>query len=117
MIETETNVLKIDAKSLVQAWQETLPTVMKPSDKCHIQADQKFPDTLLIHIENAGRSHYSFDFRCKYVDDREVHVEFLDVEQDNKSIDEQTNDIQLLIEDYIRDIHECAQRLKGLTKR
>ncbi len=113
---TEASVLNIDVQSLVQAWQETLPTVMKPSDECHVQADEKFSDTLLIHIKNAGRSHYSFDFKCKYVDEREVHVEFIDVEQDNKSIDEQTNDIQLLIEDYIRDIHECAQQLKGLTK-
>jgi len=112
----EISVLKMDTQSLVQAWQNTLPEIMKSSDECHIQADQKFPDTLLIHIKDDGRSHYSFDFRCKYVDEREVQVEFLDVEQDNKSIDEQTSDVQLLIEEYIRNIHECAQRLKDLTK-
>lgn len=113
---TEANVLKIDAKTLVKAWEDTLPDLIKPSGKCSIQADQKFPDTLLIHIEDDGRTHYSFDFRVKYVDDREVHVEFIDVEKDEVPAEEQTDIIQSLVKDYIRHIHECAQRLRGTTK-
>ncbi|MCR8656395.1 hypothetical protein [Paenibacillus endoradicis] len=114
---SDTKVLTISAEDLVTAWQEKLSTLLKSSDECTVQADAKFPDTLLIHIENAGRTHYSFDFRCKYVDDREVHVEFIDVEKDQQSTDEQSDIIQSLAKDYVKHIHECAQHLKELTQR
>lgn len=112
----ETKVLTKDVSNLLQAWQETLPTLLKASDECKVQADAKDSDTLLIHIANAGRTHYSVDFRCKYVDDREVHVEVLDVEKDHVAVDVNTDIIQSIIQDYMRNIHECAQRVRGMTK-
>ena len=110
------NMLTIDANTLVQAWKNALPEFIKPSGECSIQADEKFSNTLLIHIKDDGRTHYSFDFRVKYVDDREINVEFVDVERAGVHADEQTDIIQSLVKDYTRHIHECAQSLKGLTK-
>lgn len=113
---SEANVLSIDANTLINAWKEALPEFIKPSGECSIQADEKFSDTLLIHIEDDGRTHYSFDFRVSYVDDREIKVEFVDVEKAGVHADEQTDIIQSLVKDYIRHIRECAQSLKGVTK-
>ncbi|MFC6333190.1 hypothetical protein ACFP56_11195 [Paenibacillus septentrionalis] len=109
------NVLPIDKQTLAQAWQETLPTFLNTADECNVQPDAKFDDTLLIHIANNGRSHYSADFRLSYVDQREVKVELLDVEKGNAAADDHTIAAQNLVEDYVRNIHECAQSLKGLT--
>jgi hypothetical protein len=113
----KTAVLTVSPKELAQAWNETLPLMLNPSDKATVAADEKYPDVLNIHITTAGHSMYSFDFKCTYVDPREVKVEVIDVEQDNITVDERKDRIQSLIEDYIRHIHECAQRLKGLTNR
>lgn len=113
---TQASILTIDSQTLVKAWQDTLPTLLKSSDECTIQADAKFPDTLLIHIDNAGRSQYSVDFRVQYVDEREVRVDVIDIEKDDVSTNIQNDAIQKIIEDYMRHIHECAQQLKGLTK-
>lgn len=110
-----TNVLTIDKQSLAQAWQQELPKFLDTADECKVQADAKLPDTLLIHIANNGRSHYSVDFRCSYVDEREVKVELVDVEKGQVAVDEQTVEVQGLVEQYVRHIHECAQNLKGLT--
>lgn len=109
------SVLPIDKQTLANAWQEALPTFINTADECNVQADAKFDDTLLIHIADNGRSHYSADFRLSYVDEREVKVELLDVEKGNTAADETTVGAQNLIEDYVRNIHECAQSLKGLT--
>lgn len=112
---TKTAVLTVDSQELAKAWNETLPLMLNPSDKAKVEADEKDADVLNIHIQAAGHSMYSFDFRCTYVDPREVKVEVVDVEQDQLTVDERKDRIQSLIEDYIRHIHECAQRLKGLT--
>lgn len=109
------NVLPIDKQTLAQAWQDALPTFLNTADECSVQADVKFDDTLLIHVANNGRSHYSADFRLSYVDEREVKVELLDVEKGHTATDETSEEAQELIEDYVRNIHECAQSLKGLT--
>lgn len=111
----KTSVLTINAKELEKAWNETLPRMLNSSDKAVVRADEKVPDAINIHIITAGHSMYSFDFRCKYVDTREVKVELIDVERDHVSTDERTETIQTMIEDYMRHIHECAQQLKGLT--
>ena len=109
------DVLPIDKQTLAQAWQNTLPTFLNQADECNVQPDAKFDDTLLIHIANSGRSHYSADFRLSYVDEREVKVELLDVEKGNTAADETTIHAQNLVGGYVRNIHECAQSLKGLT--
>lgn len=109
------NGLPIDKQTLAQAWQNTLPNFLNTADECSVQADAKFDDALLIHIANNGRSHYSADFRLQYMDEREVKVDLLDVEKGNTSVDEQTEHVQELVETYVRNIHECAQELKGLT--
>jgi len=112
---TKAAVLTVNAQELANAWNETLPQLLNPSDKATVAADAKESNVLRIHIQTAGHSMYSFDFKCTYVDPREVRVELVDAERDNVTTDERREIIQTLIEDYIRHIHECAQRLKGLT--
>ncbi|WP_106769506.1 hypothetical protein [Paenibacillus faecalis] len=107
--------LNIDQNSLVAAWQESLPTVLKPGDHAEVNADLANPHALRIHINSAGRQEYSFDFECRYVDSREVEVNLIDVERDGVVIDERNENIQGMTGDYIRHIHECAQALQQLT--
>ncbi|WP_166243458.1 hypothetical protein [Paenibacillus turpanensis] len=107
----------VSQQELVQAWENTLPLLLNPGDKCVVRPDERDPQALMVTIETEGRSMYSFDFRCTYVDDREVQVEFLDVERGGIHVAENTEIIQNLIEDYVRHFHECAQRLHALTHR
>ncbi|NOU94970.1 hypothetical protein GC093_17330 [Paenibacillus sp. LMG 31456] len=111
----KTDSLTIDQQQLVEAWQRTIPTVLNASDKAEIKADAADPKTLWVHIVTEGRNGYSFDFKCTYVDSREVKVEFVDVEVEGRNADERTTVIQTLIDDYVRHIHECAQQLHALT--
>lgn len=110
-----TPVLPVDSQTLAQAWNDMLPQLLNPSDQAEVRADEKHPDVLNIHIASTGRSMYTFDFRVQYLDQREVKVDLIDVERDDVSIDERSETVQQLIEDYIRHIHECAQQLKELT--
>lgn len=105
----------IDQTQLVAAWQQTLPTTLDPSDQATVRADEAIPQGLRIHIEAAGHQAYSFDFECAYVDHHEVQVKLVDVEKDGRHIDERTEVIQELTQNYIRHIHECAQALQNLT--
>ena len=113
---TTTASLAVGPKRLAEAWNEMLPQVIDPSDKASAAPDGKDPNTLRIRIENAGRSGWQFEFSCTYVDSREVKVELVSAEQDGEESDERSETAQKLIEKYVRRIHECAQRLKGLTK-
>jgi len=112
-----TNELTVDAKAVIPAWQKVLPEFIQPSGECSIVADEKFTNAIIIHIKDDGRSHYSFDFRVKYVDNREIDVELLDVEKAGDHVNEQTEIVQSIVKDYVRNIHECAQSLKELTNR
>ncbi|WP_274362419.1 hypothetical protein [Paenibacillus thermotolerans] len=112
---SKTAVLSVDPQKLADAWNEQLPFVLSPSDKATVTPDEKDSDVLHIHVTTAGRTQYTLDFKCTYKDTREVHVEFVDVDNAGIPANEQRQVIQTLIEDYIRHIHECAQRLKGLT--
>lgn len=108
----------IDTKKpteLFSAWKETLPQLLNEGDSVFIDFDEANSSRLRIHINAAGHSGYTFDFTCLYVDDREVKVEFIDMEKDGIHVDEHTEIIQTLIEDYIRHIHECAQTLQRIT--
>ncbi|MDP4099249.1 hypothetical protein OIN60_21255 [Paenibacillus sp. P96] len=107
--------LQIDQQRLVEAWQERLPTFIGPGDKAQISADEADPKALRIHIESEGRQMYSFDFICAYVDSREVKVSLVDVESGGRTIDERSDMIQQLADDYTRHIHQCAQALQQLT--
>ncbi|TDF93584.1 hypothetical protein [Paenibacillus piri] len=109
--------LTIDQQKLVQAWERTLPTVLNASDRAKVKADDADPKTIWVNIVTAGRSDYSFDFKCTYVDSREVQVEFIDVEVEGRNADERTTTIQTLIDDYVRHIHECAQQLHAMTSK
>ncbi|WP_051217474.1 hypothetical protein [Paenibacillus assamensis] len=100
---------------LVQAWQQTLPTTLNPSDKATVNADEADPSGLRIHIDTAGRQQYSFDFACSYLDPREVRVQLIDVERDGQNVGEHTPVIQELAQNYVRQIHECAQTLQNIT--
>lgn len=110
--QTEPN---IDQAKLVEAWKRNLPTTLNETDSAEVRADEAKPNALRIHIETAGHSMYTFDFLCTYIDSREVKVELVDVEKDNISVDEHTEIIQTLVEDYVRHIHECAQVLHSQT--
>ncbi|WJH36240.1 hypothetical protein MJA45_00095 [Paenibacillus aurantius] len=113
MNKTEAPV--VNRERLLDAWQKTLPTTLNESDRAEVLADAADPDVYRIHIDTAGHSGYSFDFKVTYLDSREIKVEFVDVEKDRVSVDEHTDIIQTLIEDYVRHIHECAQVLHKLT--
>jgi len=107
--------LQLDQSSLVSAWQDKLPALMNDGDSFSVQADEADEQSLLIHFNAAGRQAYSLDFRCTYVDSREVAVDLIDVEQSGRHTDERTDAVQLLAQQYSRQIHECAQALQGLT--
>ena len=109
-------VIDVDSSELLSAWQQTLPQTLNESDSVVIRLDGSNSQDLLIHIGTDGRSGYTFDFQCNYQDDREVKVLLIDVEKDGVHIDEHTETVQNLIEDYVRHIHECAQILHPLTK-
>jgi hypothetical protein len=105
----------IDQADLVAAWQESLPLYLNESDRAKITQDTIKPQWMQIHIDTTGRSFYSFDFDVTYLDSREVKVEFKRALKDNKPIEEQTEQVQELIKDNIRHIHECAQALQKIT--
>ncbi|AFH59142.1 hypothetical protein [Paenibacillus mucilaginosus] len=107
--------LQIDSKRLAEAWQNTLPRVLEESDRAEVKADEAEPNALRVRISTAGRTMYNFDFKCTYVDSREVKVELVDVERGGGSVDERTTVIQNLVDDYVRHLHECAQQLHSVT--
>lgn len=107
--------LNMDQAALVNAWQERLPTVLKPGDRAEVAPDMANPQAVRIHIDTAGRQDYSFDFECRYVDSREVEVKLVDVERAGVVIDERSENIQGMAGDYTRHIHECAQALQQIT--
>ncbi|MDQ1911203.1 hypothetical protein RAC89_12175 [Paenibacillus sp. GD4] len=112
---SRTDTLQISQQKLAEAWDKTLPNVLNSSDKAKVVADEADEKVLRITIETAGHSGYSFDFKCTYVDSREVKVELVDVESAGMHVDERTATIQTLIDDYVRHIHECASQLHDLT--
>ncbi|QHT58735.1 hypothetical protein GXP70_01245 [Paenibacillus lycopersici] len=107
--------LSINQQELTAAWQRTLPDTMQKADRAEVMADEADPKALRVTIHTAGHQMYSFDFKVTYVDSREIQTTLVDVEKDGKSIDERTDIIQQLVEDYTRHIHECAQALHELT--
>lgn len=107
--------LRIDPQQLADAWQRTLPRTMNVSDRCVVLRDEADDKALRVTIHSAGHTGYEFDFKVTYVDSREVKVELIDVEKDNVTVDERTDIIQQLIDDYKRHLHECAQALQQLT--
>ncbi|MDO7908696.1 hypothetical protein Q5741_20115 [Paenibacillus sp. JX-17] len=107
--------LNMDQQQLAGAWQEQMGNILQPGDQATVLADEADPNALRIHIDSSGRQMYSFDFKCAYVDSREVRVELVDVERSGLHVDERTGPIQELASDYTRQIHECAQTLQQLT--
>ncbi|AWB43328.1 hypothetical protein DCC85_03215 [Paenibacillus sp. CAA11] len=107
--------LNTDQGTLVQAWQQMLPSMLSPGDSAQVLADNADPACLRVHINVAGHQMYSFDFQCIYQDTRELEVKLVDVERSGRSVDEHSDVIQELAEDYARHIHECAQQLQVVT--
>ncbi|MGV2805575.1 hypothetical protein GNF85_18485 [Clostridium perfringens] len=107
--------LNVDQSTLVNAWQERLSTILKPGDRADVAADEGDPNAIRIHIDAAGRQDYSFDFQCTYVDSREVKVDLVDVEREGATTDERNENIQGMVGDDTRHIHECAQPLQQIT--
>lgn len=108
-------IFNIDQTQLVHAWNESLPNVLNKGDHAQVNPDEADQHTIRIHIDTAGHQMYSFDFKCAYVDNREVKVDLVDVEKDGRHVDERTETIQQLTHDYTRHIHECAQTVQHLT--
>ncbi|NBI30662.1 hypothetical protein [Chengkuizengella marina] len=111
----DNEALTINSEELLQNWQSTLPTILNKTDSVDVSLDHANSNALNIHISTAGHAMYTFDFRCTYADERKVDVSLIDVEQNNKAIDENNEVIQTLAEDYVRHIHECAQTLHSIT--
>ena len=111
----KTDTLNVDQQKLVQAWAESLPTVLNTSDRSEVLADEADPNTIRVHIATAGHSDYSFDFKCTYVDSREVKVELVGVEREGRNVDERTDIIQTMVDDSVGHIHECARLLQAVT--
>jgi hypothetical protein len=107
--------LMLDQQQLVDAWNRNMPEVLNKTDKAEVTRDAANPNAVRIHIQTAGRQKYSFDFKCTYVDDREIKVELVDAQRDNQSIDEREEIVQQLINDYVRHLHECAQLCQSVT--
>ncbi|WP_340020699.1 hypothetical protein MHI24_16855 [Paenibacillus sp. FSL K6-1096] len=107
--------LQVDQQSLVSAWQERMPALMEEGESFSVQGDAANQNSLLIHFNAAGRQGYSLDFRCTYVDSREVAVDLLDAEQHGAPADDHLEAVQALAQQYTRQIHECAQALQGIT--
>jgi hypothetical protein len=105
----------IDQARLVEAWKSALPNTLEQTDQARIWADESDPAALRVHITTAGHTGYTFDFKVRYVDSREIRVDLVDVEQGQMHINERTEVVQSLIEDYVRHLHECAQALKEVT--
>ncbi|MBE9917714.1 hypothetical protein G8C92_27300 [Paenibacillus donghaensis] len=106
---------QLNQDQLVDAWQAQLPQSLDPSDTAQVLADEANPSALRIHIDTAGRTMYSFDFQCSYLDTREVKVDLVDVEREGRTVDERTEVIQDMAQEYTRQIHECAQALHDVT--
>ena len=107
--------LQLDQQRLVEAWQTTLPERIKHGDHADVKADEADAHSIRVTIRTAGHQEYDFDFLVTYVDSREVNVSLVDVEKAGVSVDERTDTIQQLIQDYKRHLHECAQALHHLT--
>lgn len=107
--------LQVSQEQLISAWQERLPALMNTGDSFTVQGDAANDQSLLIHFNAAGHQEYSLDFRCTYVDSREVAVDLIDVEQGGWHADERNEAVQLLAQQYTRQIHECAQALQDVT--
>ncbi|MFD0695472.1 hypothetical protein ACFQZT_15340 [Paenibacillus sp. GCM10027628] len=112
---SKTDRLTIDQKQLVEEWKNMLPEQLEDADKARVWADEADTQALRVHITTAGHTGYTFDFKVTYVDSREVKVDLIDVEQGTTHIDERTDIVQTLVDDYVRHIHECAQALQQVT--
>ncbi|MBD0384362.1 hypothetical protein [Paenibacillus sedimenti] len=112
---SKTDMLTIDQTRLVEEWQTMMPKQLEITDKARVWADEADPQALRVHIITSGHTGYSFDFKVTYVNSREVKVELTDVQQGTAHIDERTDIVQTLVDDYMRHIHECAQALQHIT--
>ncbi|MFD2614455.1 hypothetical protein [Paenibacillus gansuensis] len=114
-MKPEKDQLKVNQDELVDAWNETLPSILNGSDKALVQGDAADPNSLRVAIQTAGRTNYSFDFKVTYADSREIDTQLVDVEADGIHVDEHTDIIQGLAHDYVRHMRECAQNLQEIT--
>ncbi len=106
--------IRVDGR-LIDAWQRELRRIISDGDRASVQEDPADPHALRITFEVAGHTGYSLDFKCSYLDEREVEVSLVDVEKAGNSVDERDDIIQSIVKAYIRSIHECAQALEQLT--
>ncbi len=107
--------LSVPQEDLVEAWKKTLPERLAPGDTAEIYSDGADPCTFHVHIKTAGRQMMEFDFAVQYVDSREIDIQLKDVEKDGQTVDERPEQIQELIGDYRRHLHETAQALHHFT--
>jgi hypothetical protein len=112
---SKTDRLTIDQTQLVEEWRTMLPEQLEDADQARVWADDADPQSLWVHIITAGHTGYTFDFKVTYVDSREVKVLLTDVQQGTTHIDERSDIVQTLVDDYMRHIHECAQALQQVT--
>ncbi|MDF2667964.1 MAG: hypothetical protein K0R67_270 [Paenibacillus sp.] len=111
---SKSDTLTLGQEQLREAWSRSLPTVMNSSDLVEVLPGPT-EQSLRIHIASVGRTKYSLDFSVTYMDSREVRVELVDVEKDDRSVDEHSEMVQRVIQQYVRQLHECAQALHNVT--
>lgn len=102
-------------QNLVNAWNRTLPEILNSTDSVDVKADPLDPHALQLFIRTAGHSKYGLQFKCVYVDDREVKVYLISAHKGEGCADEESEVVEELADDYIRHIHECAQALQTIT--
>lgn len=112
---SNTDKPSINQAELVKEWMAVLPTTLHYTDQARVWADEGDSQALRIHIVVSGRTGYSINFKVTYVDAREVKVELTDVQRGTTHIDETGENMQNLVDDYVRHIHECAQALHKVT--
>lgn len=106
----------VNQDRLVEEWQSALTNILHDGDESRIWADEADSQAIRVHITTrAKHSLFTFDFKVSYVDAREVKVDLVDVEQNEDHLDAGSDEIQAMIEDYVRHLHECAQTLKKVT--
>lgn len=107
--------LGLPREDLAEAWRRALPEWLGAGDHADVWADEVEQQTLHVHIDAAGRQDVSFDFAVRYKDRREIDIQLKDAEKSGATVDERTPQMQELISDYRRHLHECAQALHAYT--
>ncbi|MFD0713388.1 hypothetical protein [Paenibacillus sp. GCM10027626] len=109
------DTLTIPQSELVQGWRTKLPECLDTGFSAKVEPDEANPHALNIEIRTNDHEMLELTFRVQYMDSREIEIELLDVQQEDRSVDERNDSIQQSIANCRRQMHECAQILQAIT--